>query len=600
MGQATAALGGEVDAAVADWLAKDADPASRGAVQQLVEQRATEQLRELMCTRMEFGTAGLRAKMGPGFSRMNPVTVQQATQGLLRYLQSAAPQQLAEHGVIIGFDARHNSRDYARLAAAVFASAGIKVALPEGFVPTPFVAAGVSLLDAAAGIMVTASHNTKEYNGYKVYWGNGCQIIPPHDAGIAAAINANLDLWPLPAQLPAGLVTDPTARISAAYYTRLTEQLHFASGADNAAAPRAVYTPLHGVGGAFAARAFGEFGLPPPIMVEAQAAPDPEFPTVVFPNPEEGEGTWSLAFETAKAAGARLVLANDPDADRLAAAEQALAPDGSGSGAFTPFSGNDIGLLLAHWVWTNFRQRRPEVPPQRCVMLASAVSSAALGAMAAAEGFDFEQTLTGFKWLGNIARRREAAGDTVLFAFEEAIGFMFPAGASMDKDGVAAAAVFAEMAAALYRRGTTVAAHLADLYARYGQYVYRASYFVVDPPSRARPVFDRLRAGGAYPQTLGGVRVMGVRDLGTGLDTRQPDQKALLPWAPGDLMLSFFLEGGGVVTLRGSGTEAKLKYYLEVLGSDRAAAEALADQLEAAVTGELVQPSVAAGIALRP
>lgn len=593
---AASAAAGNVQEKTQEWLSMDRDAASRAAVEQLLQKQSHTELEELMCKRLEFGTAGLRAKMGPGFNRMNAVTIQQTTQGLLRYLQQQAPQQLADNGVIIGFDARHNSKDYAHLAAAVFASAGVKVALPGGFVPTPFVAAGVALLGCAAGVMVTASHNTKEYNGYKVYWGNGCQIIPPHDAGIAAAIEANQQLWQLPEELPQQLLHDPTDAISSSYYAKLQQHLRFCSAAKNGAGARAVYTPLHGVGGKFVLRAFSDFGLPPPVLVEAQMQPDPEFPTVSFPNPEEGEGTWQMAFDTATANNVQLVLANDPDADRLAAAEQTLA-DGKGTGQFTTFSGNDIGLLLADWVWTNFRKQHPEVPASSCIMLASAVSSAALGAMAAAEGFRFEQTLTGFKWLGNIAKQKQAQGLTVLFAFEEAIGFMFPA-TNMDKDGVSAAAVFAEMAASHYRRGTTVAAHLRELYNRYGQFVFRASYYIADPPSRSQPVFDRLRKDGQYPTALGGVKVTGVRDLGTGLDTRQPDQQAVLPWTPGDMMLTLFFEGDGVLTLRASATEPKLKYYLEVKGADRAAAEALASRLEAAITDELVQPQ-AAGIKMR-
>ncbi|KAF8059165.1 PGM2 [Scenedesmus sp. PABB004] len=578
----------DVAAKTAEWLALDAELGSRAAVQALLDARDDAALEELMCRRLEFGTAGLRAKMGPGFNRMNAVTVQQTTQGLLRYLQAQAPDALAQGGVIIGFDARHNSRAFAHLAAAVFASAGVRVALPGDYVPTPVVAAGVSLLGCAAGVMVTASHNTKEYNGYKVYWGNGCQIIPPHDAGIAACIEANQALWELPAELPPGLTFDPTQRIAEHYYAALSDHLRFCSDADNAAAARAVYTPLHGVGGKWALRAFKTFGLPEPLVVAAQAAPDPEFPTVVFPNPEEGEGTWQMAFDTATEHGAALVLANDPDADRLAAAEQALDGAGRGTGRFTTFSGNDIGLLLADWVWTNFRQRHPEVAPSGCLMLASAVSSAALGAMAAAEGFGFEQTLTGFKWLGNVAQARRAEGRTVLFAFEEAIGFMFPA-TNMDKDGVSAAAVFAEMAASHYRRGTTVAGHLAALYDRYGVHVSRASYYVADPPSKSQPVFDRLRRDGRYPEAVGGVKVTGVRDLGTGLDTTRPDREAALPWTAGDMMLTLYFDAG-VLTLRASATEPKLKYYLEVRGADRAAAEALADALAAAVTAELVRP----------
>eukprot|EP00879_Flechtneria_rotunda_P023093 GHRR01024412.1.p1 GENE.GHRR01024412.1~~GHRR01024412.1.p1 ORF type:complete len:232 (+),score=67.06 GHRR01024412.1:534-1229(+) len=230
-------------------------------------------------------------------------------------------------------------------------------------------------------------------------------------------------------------------------------------------------------------------------------------------------------------------------------------------------------------------------------MLASAVSSMALGAMAAAEGFKFAQTLTGFKWLGNVALQKQAEGLRVLFGFEEAIGFMFPA-TNMDKDGVSAAAVFAEMAASHYSRGVTVAEHLQELYRRYGLHVFRASYYIADPPTKSQPVFDRLRKDGQYPQSVGDVTVTGVRDLGIGLDTTQPDRKAKLPWNPGDMMLTLYLENNGVLTLRASATEPKLKYYLEVKGTDRNTTEQLATRIAEAVTQGLVQPE-AAGLKMR-
>ncbi|GIL49353.1 hypothetical protein Vafri_5656 [Volvox africanus] len=394
-------------------------------------------------------------------------------------------------------------------------------------VPTPFVAAGVVELGAAAGVMVTASHNPKEYNGYKVYWGNGCQIIPPHDVGIAAAITANLDLWSLPseAELLASLsLSDPWDIVTSRYYQRLGELRYLPpEGAERSRAlnalGRPVYTPLHGVGAEALLEAFRIMDLPMPYVVPEQRDPDPEFPTVVFPNPEEGKGTWSMAFQAGVQQGARLVLANDPDADRLCVAERCAELPGG----WRVFSGNEIGTLLAHWVWTNFRKRHPEVPPSRCVMLASTVSSQLLGAMAAVEGFRFVSTLTGFKWLGSKALQLEQEeGAVVLFAFEEAIGFMLGA-MYRDKDGISAAATFTELAAHTYGSGHTLDELLKELYGKYGYFDYRSGYFIADKPEKSfRAIFLELRGGGEggsgatarYASTIGGVPVLHVRDLG--------------------------------------------------------------------------------------
>jgi len=665
---AAAAAASRARQAAEQWLRIDPDPEARAEVQALLDDGdggASAELLDRFSGPLEFGTAGLRAKMGPGPARMNRVTVQLATQGLANYLlDETAPHNktgndVRRAGVVVGHDARRGSARFARAAAAALASRGVRVFLFGTIVPTPFVAAGVAYLGAAAGVMVTASHNTKEYNGYKVYWRGGSQIVPPVDAGIARAIRrseAEEGLWALPAELvladdaapgratpveedkeeeggaaktsPSELITDPTDRVVPLYYRRLVQGLRFRSAQDNARSQPVVYTPLHGVGLVAVERAFREFGLPPPVVVAAQAQPDPDFPTVVFPNPEEGAGTWDLAFAAGRTAGARLVVANDPDADRLAAAER----DASRPGGYRPFSGNEIGLLLADWVW---RKRGDTKRTQ--AMLASAVSSRALGSVAAREGFVFEQTLTGFKWLGTIARRMvdaEGGGDSgghppadadttppppppradeVLFAFEEAIGYMFPATGVMDKDGVAAACVFAEMAAERYAEGggegaETLAGRLEELYARYGRFCSRSGYFIADPPSKGAAVFDEWRrgeegGGGSYPRAVGGLRVASVRDLGAGLDTARPGGKPALPWSPGDMMVTFELEDAerglkGALTLRGSGTEPKLKFYAEVWtaggggGGDgaAAAAEAAVDAVARAVADELVRP----------
>ncbi|GFR50885.1 hypothetical protein Agub_g13175 [Astrephomene gubernaculifera] len=612
----TSAALSDLQPLVEQWLRWDKNAESRAEIQQLWTTGKAEELRGMLGTRLEFGTAGLRGKLGPGTARMNGVVVQQTAQGLCAYLQATCPQQLQQGGLVVGYDGRHGSRAFAHLTAAVFASRGLPVALFRRVVPTPWVAAGVAELGAAAGVMVTASHNPKEYNGYKVYWGNGCQIIPPHDAGIAAAIADSLEPWDLSpysnphdpydmeaeAQLLGSpLLSDPWVTVTTAYYARLAALRYLpAEGPERQAALAAlgvpVYTPLHGVGAEALLQAFQVMGLPEPYIVPEQRHPDPDFPTVVFPNPEEGKGTWNLAFQAGIQQGARLVLANDPDADRLCVAERNPACPGG----WRVFSGNEMGALLAHWVWSNFRERNPEVPPSRCVLLSSAVSSRLLACMAAAEGLTHVTTLTGFKWLGSTARRLEREeGRTVLFAFEEAIGFML-GGMYRDKDGISAAAVFTELAAHVYGRGGTLEGLLRQLYDKYGYFDYRSGYFIADRPEKTRAVFSELRGGGGgggrgaeggdggYAGSVAGLAVEHVRDLGTGLDTSQPDGRAVLPWQPGDMMITYTLAGGATLTLRASGTEPKLKYYLEVRGDDAAAAGVLADRLQAAIAEELV------------
>eukprot|EP00873_Tetraselmis_striata_P004074 jgi/Tetstr1/424338/TSEL_014903.t2 len=578
--------GSAVEPMVQEWLSLDTDADSRAAVGRLVAEGKEEELQDIMGSRLEFGTAGLRGLMGPGFNRMNLVTVQQTTQGLCRYLQAKSAEQLATGGFVIGYDGRHSSMEMATIAAAVMLSQGVPVHLFSDLVPTPFVAFAVEQLGCAGGVMVTASHNPKEYNGYKVYWGNGCQIVPPHDNGIATAILDNLPLWDVSAFMGAeqpGL-SDPLEEVASAYYAALREALLL-----DVAVPdgfRVTYTPLHGVGGKWLQRAFREFNLPEPVMTEEQAQPDAEFPTVKFPNPEEGDGTWSLCFQAAEKAGTPLAVANDPDADRLAVAER----DPSLPLGWRTFSGNEIGILLADWALTVFREKNPGVPMSEVAMLTTIVSSKMMAAMAAKEGFRFEQTLTGFKWLGNVAKDLEAQGYRTVFAFEEAIGFMFGT-FEKDKDGISAAVAFTQMAARLAAEGTTVSQHLAALQQRYGTFVGRQSYFVAERPAQSAAVFDGIRSGGNYPESLGGFKISSVRDLGVGLDSSQPDGKAVLPWIAGDLNITFTFEVGAELTLRASGTEPKLKYYLEVSGGgSEAELQERAALLEAAISTELVKP----------
>jgi phosphoglucomutase/phosphopentomutase len=331
---------------------------------------------------------------------------------------------------------------------------------------------------------------------------------------------------------------------------------------------------MHGVGYQFFAEAFKKFGFQGCIAVTEQIEPDPEFPTVKYPNPEEGKSALDLAMRTADANGSTVILANDPDADRLALAEK--QPDGR----WQVLTGNEIGSTVGWWLIKRYLEANAGGASD-AYCLASTVSSRLLKAIAEKEGVNYVETLTGFKWMGNKACELMKNGKTVLFAFEEAIGFMCGTNV-LDKDGISAAVIAAEMTAHLAREGTTVLQHLGRLHDIYGYHVSKNSYFICYDPETIKHIFERLRnydGPGKYPSAIGPYRIRSVRDLTTGFDSSQPDGKAILPTSKSSQMITFMLENSCIVTMRTSGTEPKIKYYTEYcsrpeMGLDRATVDA--------------------------
>ncbi|XP_011617682.2 phosphopentomutase [Takifugu rubripes] len=594
-----------LDQAVRQWLLYDKNPKTASMVQELVKEGAVEALRKCFASRMEFGTAGLRAPMGAGVSCMNDLTIIQTTQGLCRYLEDSF-ESLKDRGVVIGHDARAHppsggsSKRFASLAAAVFLSKGIPVHLFSDITPTPFVPFTVSHLGLCAGIMVTASHNPKQDNGYKVYWENGAQIVGPHDEGISKAIEENLEPWPeswnTEEALKSSLLKDPYQDINTQYLKAIQNHCHHRD-INKASEVKIVHTSVHGVGHAFVQSAFKAFDLRPPYAVEEQKDPDPEFPTVKYPNPEEGEGVLTLSFALADREGATVVLANDPDADRLAAAEK------QDSGSWRVFTGNELGALLGWWMFHCWKQHNSDAAPadasavKRVYMLSSTVSSKILRAIALKEGFHFEETLTGFKWMGNRAKELLDKGNTVLFAFEEAIGYMCSPSV-LDKDGVSAAAIAAEMISYLATKNKSLSQQLTSIYEEYGYHISKNSYFICHDQEVIHSLFGRLRnysnKKDSYPTECGRFSVSAVRDLTTGYDNNQPGNKAILPTSRSSQMITFTFSNGGVATLRTSGTEPKIKYYTELCAapgnSDVTQLKKELDQLVDAIVENFLQP----------
>lgn len=559
-------------------------------------------------SRLEFGTAGLRAPMGAGSSRMNEVTVTSAAQGLIAHLL-ATETDVCTRGLVIGYDHRAGfgltSRRFALATAACAVARGVRVALISRFAATPLVAFGVRHLGAAAGVQVTASHNPMADNGYKVYAANGAQIVSPADKHIAAAIIANEAPWDAAALAEAldggkgeaallahELVRDPTVELLAAYMLGVKASLYRPPSAGEPDV-HMVYTAMHGVGTPYVQETFKKWGLPALTLTTSQCDPDPTFPTVAFPNPEEA-GALDAACKTADAAGATLVIANDPDADRLAAAEWISADsDGLGltyarrapgsAGRWRVFSGNEIGALLAGWTWEGFILGGGK--PENALFAASTVSSGFVGALAAAEGAVYIECLTGFKHMGNAMAAGEAKGLMPVFSFEEALGFCC-GNTVYDKDGVSAAAALAQMARAHAAAGRSLGGALAALYSKYCARAHNNGYVFATPPVQAA-IFERLLNDGHYWARLGCFKVERIRDLKTpGYDSGIPTTfKPMLPTSSSN-MLTLTLSNGVVATLRGSGTEPKLKWYVE--GSTQAAV----DEVVKAIVDEIIQPNV--------
>jgi len=567
-----------------EWVELDPCAETRCAVEAMLAGQDHAALEKAFGQRVEFGTAGLRAEMGPGVSRLNDLVIIQTAQGLCKYLElTLGEDKVKERGIVLGYDHRKrgslNSHRFALLTAHVFISRGVKAFLFGKYVPTPFVPFAVRTLGAAAGVMVTASHNPKNDNGFKVYWGNACQIIPPHDHGIAKSIQENLKPWEksydgvtqdVIAKNP--LCEDLVEKIADEYYKTISEKL-CKFGPENSkeeCAVKIAYTAMHGIGCPWAKRSFETFGLKPFSPVPEQVEPDAEFTTVAFPNPEEGKGALRLAMETAEREACTLILANDPDADRLAVAEKQ-------GDSWKIFTGNEIGALLGHWEWVNYKQRtssgnKKQKSSKGAAMVASTVSSKMLRAISQVEGFRFEETLTGFKWIGNKSLELQEEGYDVLFSFEEAIGFCVGDNV-VDKDGISAVAVFAEMAGQLKKNGKTCAEHLVELQEKYGYFITNNHYIVSPDTAQNVKVFNKLRNGGKYISSCGPegkYRIKYVRDLmSPGFDSsKPPSNKPTLPVSDSSQMITFTFENGCVATLRMSGTEPKLKYYTEMSGPD--------------------------------
>ena len=523
------------------WLAQDPDPETRAELRVLLQQAEDRDpagvaaLHARFDERLAFGTAGLRGEIAAGSNRMNRVLVSQAAAGLAAYLLEQV-DQVRPGGipsVVIGYDGRRNSHVFATDTASIMAGAGIRAILLPRLLPTPVLAFAVRHLAASAGVMVTASHNPPNDNGYKVYLGDandGSQIVSPDDVAIARQIQRVADTQLVPDLPRAAYETAPESVVQA--YVDATAAL--------APAPTAqvntVYTALHGVGWDTTRRVLDAAGFDLPTLVDAQIAPDSAFPTVAFPNPEE-PGAMDLAYQTAREAGAELIIANDPDADRLAIA----IPDATAAEGYRRLSGNEVGNILG-WRAAEIAAQAPGDGGANGTLACSIVSSPALKVVADEYGLDFADTLTGFKWVSR------APG--IIFGFEEALGYLVNPGTVRDKDGISAAVALLSLASELKAAGSTLAEHLDAFAEKFGYFASGQISVRVTDLGEIDRVMARLRE--SPPALIGSSRVDHIDDLSGGFNGLPPSD-----------VLRIVLTDGSRVMVRPSGTEPKLKVYLD-------------------------------------
>ena len=560
-----------------EYIEQEQNSIFRSEIEQLLADDNTAELSDRFYTDLEFGTGGLRGVIGGGFNRMNNLVVSRATEGLARYVMANAGTDSPK--AVIGHDSRRYSREFTLQAALVFAAHGIKTYLFEDLRPTPQVSFAVRELGATVGIMVTASHNPPEYNGYKVYWNDGAQVVAPHDAGIIAEVQKVKGAVAALAKqeaLDAGLLE---------YLDKDFDRKFFDMALDNVVSPqlfqkygqdlKIVFTPLHGVGAYPVEAVLNRLGVPV-IPVPEQREPDGEFPTVKFPNPEEAAAL-DLGLALAKSRGADILMGTDPDADRLGIA----VPDGDN---WVLLNGNQLGVLLVDYVFSARKANGslPETP----VFANTVVTTELQNRIAENFGAETYRTLTGFKHIAGIIRSLEQNPGTGTFIMgdEESYGFMFGTRVR-DKDAVSAVLLTAEMT--LYHRvsGKTVMQRLREIYREYGWYreILVSRYFKGQAGlAIMQGLMEQLR--NSPPRKLGGTAVTAVKDYQTG-ETIDPADASRVKNInlPSSNVLQFIGDDGTVVSARPSGTEPKIKFYASV----HTEAGVSDEQAEAALNGKI-------------
>ncbi|PTP74626.1 phospho-sugar mutase [Vibrio splendidus] len=536
-----------------NWLARDPDPRTREELQHLIDEGMHDELEDRFTQRLEFGTAGLRGKVGCGPNRMNRLVIQETATGLGHYLiEHVANASI--RGVVVGYDGRLDSKQFAIDTASVLTALGIKVYLTSDVAATPIVAFGIEHFNAAAAVVVTASHNPPEYNGFKVYWENGAQIIPPHDAGIAAEIDI-ASTKPIPLiSLSDAETQGKLVWLTEGYYQTYRAAINQSPYVNNAlesANTTITYTAMHGVGAKMAEDLLHDAGFHKVFSVAEQREPDGNFPTVNFPNPEE-KGAMDLVVNLAKSVDADIACANDPDADRFAVAVRTDDTARTDDASYKMLTGDQVGVLFAHYLLS-----KPHTKNQ--LVGNSIVSSTLLEKVAQSHGATYFQTLTGFKWLANIGMQLENEQNEFLFAYEEALGYTIGTQVR-DKDGLSAIVVFAQLVEELKSQGRTVWDLLAQISFEHGVHTNAQRSIALDPDSPS--IGSKLRA--AQPKAINGVAISVIEDLQSSLRFVIGGNTEAINLPSSDVLI-YHLEDGTRIIVRPSGTEPKVKVYYETV-----------------------------------
>jgi len=537
-----------------DYIAKEKDANFRQEVEKLLAESGHEAEKELadrFYQNLEFGTGGLRGVIGGGYNRMNTLVVKSATQGLATYIVKTFPKKAAASGdaglkAVIAFDSRHYSAEFAEAAALIFAANGIKTFLFSALRPTPELSFAIRHLGCDTGIVVTASHNPPQYNGYKAYWNDGSQVVSPHDTGIIEEVNAVKDIKEISRQeaINKGLLVIIDKEVDEPYQAMVKSRLFRPELIkEKAGEVKIVYTPLHGTGALHVEKVLGGLGLKV-ITVPEQREGDGNFPTVSFPNPEEAAAL-DMAIKLGTKEKADVVMATDPDADRFGVAVP------NKSGGFTLVTGNQMGVLLADYIFLSLKEQGKL--PENAAMVNSIVTTGMQKKVAEHYGSQCFECLTGFKWIADLMRKWENGQDgakTFVFGTEESYGYLVETEVR-DKDGVSAAAMTAEMTLYWRSKGKSLLERLDELYAvcGYWQELGISKYFKgPEGPSIMNGIMENYRKN--PPKTLGGIELARVRDMKNGADGLPPSD-----------VLQLFLKDGTVVSARPSGTEPKIKFY---------------------------------------
>ena len=542
-----------------DYISAEKDEKFKKEVEELVKKEDFKELEDRFYQTLEFGTGGLRGIMGGGTNRMNTLEINLATQGLANYVIKAFPQKAKEGSLsaVIAYDSRNNSDVFAEATALIFAANGIKAYLFSGLRPTPELSFAIRYFKADTGVVVTASHNPKIYNGYKAYWNDGAQVTEPHDTGIIEEVNKVQSVKTISKEeaINSGKLVLIDSEVDEKYWQMCKAQLfrpelikEYASNVN------VVYTPLHGTGAMHVEKVLGDLGLHVNTVPE-QRNPDGNFPTVEKPNPEE-KPAMKMAVELGKKENADCVMATDPDSDRFGTA----FPDKNGE--FVLLSGNQMGALLMEYIFLS-RKEFGKLP-QGSYCVRSIVTSPFGDEICKKYGVEMIECLTGFKWIAAVEAEREAKNQgEYVFGLEESYGYKIEKEV-MDKDGVSAAAMCAEMTMYWRSKGKSLLEHLDDMYKEYGYFEDRSiskNFPGIEGVSVMKGIMSKLRTDGL--KTLGGKKVLKIRDIQTSVsyDPNSPDKKETV-LLPKSNVLQFFLEGGTIVSARPSGTEPKIKFYI--------------------------------------